>query len=98
MTTESDRADPKGLIAESYRIEGIGMAECRSIFLGWVLSLPGDEDPGPLIPKLLARHGAAHPHHPMTCILQQGLAGAAGNERGRGRAGARRRGDAGRSS
>jgi hypothetical protein len=33
-------ADPKGLIRESYRIEGITAGECRSIFVDWALSLP----------------------------------------------------------
>ena len=31
----SDPDDPKGLIRESYRMEGIGPAECRSNFLDW---------------------------------------------------------------
>jgi len=43
---ERDADDPKGLIRESYRIEGIGMAECRSIFLDWALSLPDGADAG----------------------------------------------------
>ncbi len=33
-------ADPKGLVRESYAIEGITLGECRSIFIDWVLSLP----------------------------------------------------------
>jgi hypothetical protein len=28
-------ADPKGLVRESYRIEGITLGECRSIFVDW---------------------------------------------------------------
>ena len=32
-------ADPKGLVRESYAIEGISPGECRSIFLDWALSL-----------------------------------------------------------
>ena len=35
-----EEADPKGLIRESYRIEGIEAPECRSIFLDWAISLP----------------------------------------------------------
>jgi hypothetical protein len=35
------QADPKGLIRESYRIEGITAGECRSILVDWALSLPG---------------------------------------------------------
>ena len=37
--------DPKGLIADAYRIDGIDKAECRSIFLDWALSLSGDTGP-----------------------------------------------------
>jgi hypothetical protein len=33
-------ADPKGLVRESYRIEGITPGECRSIFMDWALSIP----------------------------------------------------------
>ena len=37
-----EEADPKGLVRESYRIEGITLGECRSIFVDWALSLPVD--------------------------------------------------------
>lgn len=73
--TEFDarRHDPKGLIREAYRIEGIGQPECRSIFLDWALSLPADSDDRAAIAALLAHHGAALPEHPMTVTLKQGL-------------------------
>ena len=70
--TEKDSIDPKGLIAESYRIEGITAEECRSIFLDWALSAPSDVDMQALIGSLLARHGAAE-DHPMTRVLREGL-------------------------
>ena len=35
-----EEADPKGLVRESYRIDGITPGECRSIFVDWALSLP----------------------------------------------------------
>jgi hypothetical protein len=74
MTSKRDPLDPKGVIAESYRIDGIGAAECRSIFLDWALSTPMDATgPAPMIGLLLARHGAAHPDHPMTAVLRAGL-------------------------
>jgi hypothetical protein len=41
-----DEADPKGLIRESYAIEGISDAECRSIFMDWAMSLPAGKAPG----------------------------------------------------
>ena len=36
--------DPRGLIYESYRIEGIRIEECRSIFLDWAMGLPPGAD------------------------------------------------------
>ena len=36
-----DEIDWKGLIRESYRIEGIEPEECRSIFLDWAISVKG---------------------------------------------------------
>jgi hypothetical protein len=65
--------DPKGLIYEAYRIEGISAAECRSIFLDWALSLPGGQDTGSALGALLDRHGALAPDHPMTEVLRDGL-------------------------
>ncbi|WP_372885234.1 hypothetical protein [Shimia sp.] len=65
--------DPKGLIRESYRIEGITDAQCRSIFLDWALSLPEGRDTAAAITALLALYRDPWPDHPMTEILQQGL-------------------------
>ena len=61
--------DPKGLIRESYRIEGISDGECRSILTEWALSLTPDQDEGAAIAALLARHAAQEPEHPMTALL-----------------------------
>ncbi len=82
-------SDPKNLIRECYRIEGISDAECRSVFLDWLLSLPDGQDPAALIPELLARHGdTAPPDHPMTRLLREG----AGEWKGTRRRGRRRKG------
>ncbi|MBF9029915.1 hypothetical protein HKCCE3408_05885 [Rhodobacterales bacterium HKCCE3408] len=70
--TDRDPADPKGLIRESYRIEGITEPECRSIFVDWALSTPGD-DPKRLIAELLTRYRAGAEDHPMTRVLTEGL-------------------------
>lgn len=67
-------ADPKGLIRESYRIEGIGIEECRSIFLDWALSLAPGLDPAEAMRAVLAHHGDGRPDHPMTRVLTEGLA------------------------
>jgi hypothetical protein len=69
---DRDPADPKGLIREAFRIEGITDPECRSIFVDWALSVE-DDDPRPLIETLLARHCDAAPDHPMRAVLAEGL-------------------------
>ncbi|WP_116083916.1 hypothetical protein [Tropicimonas sp. IMCC34011] len=72
MRKTGDWADPKRLIAESYRIDGITTEECRSIFMDWAISLPAGSDPATAIEALLERH--AEPGHPMTDVLREGLA------------------------
>ncbi len=68
---KGDATDPRGLIAEAYKIEGIGAPECRSIFLDWAMSYQGVAQVG--VADLLARHEAAAPDHPMTQTLRLGL-------------------------
>jgi len=75
--SELQALDPKGLIRESYRIEGIDASQCRSIFLDWALSAPMDVDNAAALSALLAHYGAAHPDHPMTLVLREGLSGGA---------------------
>ncbi len=69
---KGDSLDHKGLIYEAYRIEGITLGECRSIFLDWALSLPDAMDTRETIQKLLGRYRPAHPDHPMTEVLIEG--------------------------
>ena len=88
MPRHDDPNDPKGLIRESYRIDGITMGECRSIFLDWAISVPEGADAGEGIKALLARYGENHTNHPMTAVLREALAPAAvkgrrGGARGR---------------
>lgn len=64
--------DPKGLVYESYRMEGITLAECRTIFLDWALSLPLEQDTSKTIAALIARYEPLHPEHPMTQVLNEG--------------------------
>ena len=68
-----EKVDPKGLIRESYRIEGITAGECRSIFLDWALSIPVDHDNKSAIEALLEHYAPDHADHPMTEVLRQGL-------------------------
>jgi len=83
MTQPRDPLDPKGLIFEAYRIDGISTGECRSIFLDWALSLPDGQDVTAAIAALVARHARARPDHPMSAVLRDGLE-AAGRPRRRG--------------
>lgn len=71
---ENQSHDPKGLIREAYRIDGITAGECRSIFLDWALSLGSDQTPVTSIEALLTLYASDHPDHPMTQVLRDGLA------------------------
>jgi hypothetical protein len=73
MPDPRDPMDPKGLIREAFRIEGITEAECRSILVDWALSVEG-EDLRALIAGLLERHADAAADHPMKRVLSEGLA------------------------
>ncbi|TRD18891.1 hypothetical protein [Palleronia caenipelagi] len=88
---KGDTADPKGLIFEAFRIDGISEAECRSVFLDWALSLGADVSANEAIELLLARYSDEHMDHPMLKVLREGMGRAeAPRRRGGGRA---RRGD-----
>ena len=65
--------DPKALIAEAYRIDGITIGECRTIFLDWALSLPDGADSRGVLAVLVERHDAVAPDHPMTQVMREGL-------------------------
>jgi hypothetical protein len=82
---ELTQADPKGLIRESYAIEGIILAECRSIFIDWALSLPLVVDTPDCLRSLLAHYGLPNPDHPMTGVLTEALTAPANPKRRGGR-------------
>ncbi|MCU9849677.1 hypothetical protein OEZ60_16885 [Defluviimonas sp. WL0024] len=84
---EMSRADPKGLIRESYAIEGITAPECRSIFLDWALSIAMDTDQPEALRALLSHYGLDRPDHPMTAVLTAGLTAPAKPARRGGRMG-----------
>jgi len=73
ITRDSDPMDPKNLIREAFRIDGITAPECRSIFVDWALSVEA-ADPRPQIAALLARHADDPDDHPMKTVLEEGLA------------------------
>lgn len=88
--TKSNDIDPRELIADSYRIDGITEGECRSIFLDWALGAPDGAAALDHIQKLIGRHEPEAPDHPMTRVLKQALTQPAQKGR-RGGAAARRR-------
>ena len=83
---EMSLADPKGLVRESYLIEGITASECRSIYLDWALSLKAGTDPSEAARVVIAEYAMARPGHPMSVILKAGLAPAPTPRRRGGRA------------
>ena len=78
---KGDKNDPKGLIFESFRIEGIDKSECRSIFLDWALSLPMEQDTSYVLRVLIAQYEGLHPTHPMIDVMKEGLTGMAAPRR-----------------
>jgi len=87
--SRAEEFDPSGLIRESYRIEGIGAAECRTILLEWLLKLPEGTDLRVAVRAMLEAHAGGAPGHPMSALLRAALQPAsAGAERPRRRGGA----------
>lgn len=69
-----EEIDPKGLMRESYVIEGITASECRSIFVDWALSLPDGFTLPDALRVLIAHYAVADPDHPMSRVMHEGLA------------------------
>lgn len=88
MANSTNTPDPRGLIRESYRIEGITEGECRSIFLDWAISVPVGEESAEHVRALLQKYEPCAPDHPMTQVLREALSpatrtGRRGGARGR---------------
>jgi len=64
--------DPKGLIYEAFRIEGITKPECRTIFLDWALSLGPERETRTALLQLIETYGS-DPVHPMSEVMNEGL-------------------------
>ncbi|SMR71756.1 hypothetical protein SAMN04488030_1090 [Aliiroseovarius halocynthiae] len=73
MTELIQAIDQRGLIRDSYVIEGISAGECRSIFLDWALFEDHDMPQADRIKALLDHYGATAPDHPMTDVLTAAL-------------------------
>ncbi len=84
---ELSKADPKGLVRESYRIDGITLEECRSIFIDWALSVPVGVDTAEALRSVLAQYMPGNENHPMTSVLTEALVAPAAPRRKGGRMG-----------
>ena len=73
MTNLIDAIVQRGLIRDSYVIEGITAGECRSIFLDWALFDDHEMAQADRIKALLDHYGEAAPDHPMTSVLRAAL-------------------------
>ncbi len=71
LSNASDE-DPRGVIAESYQIEGLTESNARSMFLDWAM-MDAPTAPEKAIAALLARFEPEFPDHPMTKLLKSGL-------------------------
>jgi len=80
--------DPRDLIHEAFRIEGIGPEACRAIFFDWAMGLDAGVDVVAAAQTLHADLGSLHPGHPMTALLAEAATGLTPS---RGRSGRRRR-------
>lgn len=70
---EAAECDPRGLIAEAYRMEGLCAEECRSILLDWALGRAPAEGTPEALRVLHDLYARDHPGHPMTAVLAEGL-------------------------
>lgn len=87
MAQPKDPNDPKGLIRESYRIEGITPEECRSILVDWALSLPDGIPQAQALAALQEKYASDAPDHPMSALIREGLQAVQATGRRGGRAG-----------
>ncbi len=79
--------DPRDLIHEAFRIDGIGPESCRAIFFDWAMGLDSGIDVVGAAKTLHDELGSLHPAHPMTALLAEA---ATGLTPARGRSGRRR--------
>ncbi len=63
--------DPRDLIHDAYRIEGIAVEECRAIFFDWAIGLGSEVDPMLAAKTLHTDLAAENPDHPMTALLAE---------------------------
>ena len=74
--------DPRALIVEAYKIEGIVEADCRSIYFDWAMGASADRDMVADTKALLDFYESGAPDHPMTKVLKEGGAAKTSGRRG----------------
>jgi len=79
----SSSLDPRGVIADAFKIEGISPPECRSIFLDWALE-PRKAGELQAAAETLAKQFSSLPEHPMTALLKEASVGLSGTPKRRG--------------
>ena len=72
MPRSDDPNDPRGLIQESFRIDGIDLGQCRTVFLDWALGHGAPYNDA--VAALLDRYADQPDDHPMTVTLRAALA------------------------
>ena len=72
MPRTDDPNDPRGLIYEAFRMDGIDAGQCRTIVLDWALGTSGDYRAA--VQALLTRHADQPVDHPMAVTLRDALA------------------------
>ena len=82
-----NEVDPKGLIRESYSIDGITLPECKTIFFDWAIQIEVKANPADHIQFCIDYYGAELQKHPMTKVLTEALAPAPAQKRRGGRSG-----------
>lgn len=65
--------DPRGLIFEAYKIEGITSEDCRSIFFDWALGLSEELNVIQELTTLYEIYAKSNPNHPMSKVIKEGL-------------------------
>mgnify|MGYP001166324170 CR=1 FL=1 len=73
MQKYSLEGDPRGLMYEAYRMEGITSQDCRSIFFDWALGLKFELDPIKELTIIYNVYAEKNPGHPMNKVLKEGL-------------------------
>ncbi len=73
--------DPRGMIYEAYRIEGVSLEECRMIFLDWAMNTPVGNMQD-FLNQLLTEYETDNPDHPMTDVIKEGQKSAKSKRRG----------------